>query len=125
MPRIIGMRLPLMADEEGGEGARPCGTEGSLASVIVVVCFVAFMLVAWQLSVDSWGGSRKNCADVRYVDTQMELVENQLAEMQLSMERQHAAIGLVQLRAELLSLRGEIQRLGALLSNHTARNASA
>ena len=54
----------------------------------------------------------------------MELVENQLAEMQLSMERQHAAIGLVQLRAELLSLRGEIERLGTLLSNHTARNAS-
>lgn len=124
MPRIIGMRLPLMADEEGGEGARVCGTEGSLASVIVVVCFVAFMLVAWQLSVDSWGGSKKNCAELRYVDAQMELVENQLAEMQLSMERQHAAIGLVQLRAELLSLRGDVERLGALLSNHTARNAS-
>ena len=65
MPRIIGMRLPLMADEEGGEGARPCGTEGSLASVIVVVCFVAFMLVAWQLSVDSWGKpSAHHSADI-------------------------------------------------------------
>lgn len=115
--RVVGMRLPAIPELEENDMAEKPVWLGSPASIgMMLLCIVLFVLVAFELS---GGRHDAHFADLRYVDNQMDAVNNRLAVMQLSLERQHVLADIHEIRQEIRGLHSEINALRPVNASST------